>query len=938
MGRVGVAGARAVVNSFRPTIISFDPNLLTNWYAAQQATRTASLLSRTEGPQLSGVSTRDASSARGPTDVTPPWADIDNLPSPDEKIRDALSASQFVDENGANLGTGGPVHPDHKKLFALYRGLDRLQAIAGFAAKDDTPSARLRGLDRQFQDGLTEVLSYIDSFEADDFEIAAGTKRKEADAALTVPRTRSEFTGKVAHRASVLEPMSGLSTSDVFTVSVTKNGATQDITMSMADVGEPLTLDAVVGYMNQRLEDEGVVSRFSRERIIEREDEDDEGEFSLPPNTFGIKIEGVSTERLSFSAPDATATVQVAGVSGTGNREAGQILEFTGVDGGAPTLRGGPRLEPEEQGDEDTDTSVQVRASVQDSNGNLYVTGTTRVDLGQGAPLGETDAFVSKYDSTGTLVWTRSLGASQDASGLAIALDSDENVVIAGEVAGEAVVGARGGGTDGFVSKLDSGGQTLWTRQVSPAADDGAIGLSAGANGAVYVTGYANAALSSTSGYAGGEDATLIKLDGQGATVYEHQFGGAGDDRAVKTALAQDGNLVVASIESGRAIVRKLNESDPGQPPLWEVDLGDLNKGQIGDLKMDGDRIYLAGTTRAAGLTANGDGAELGTFSGGRDGFLTRIDDLGGTADVTYTRYIGSNASDNINSLTIHNGDVILAGDTLGDMDGTGNSGTRDGFIARYSAGGDEVWTQQYGGRSGFASAQSVTVDPTGSSVLDVLGLPRGDITYGGPRTVTANGPVRAGQSFSIAVDGGRPKKITIEADDTLRALSRKIENVLLLNGEARVRRTSEGDKLRIEGKEGVKIELIAGDGADDALKGLGLEAGLVVNEGSLLDNDDEAVDTANDGPLFFGLGLERDLKIDNRTGASRASQVLLDSLSAVRKAFNDLTRDPALDALLRESNRVSGPVPADLQRQIANYQAGLDRLLGGGPTTGGFF
>ncbi|MGF1455946.1 MAG: hypothetical protein ACFB6R_11305 [Alphaproteobacteria bacterium] len=930
----------------RPTILSFDTSLLTSWYTARQAEATASLLARTQGPQLSGVSTRESDSARGPTDVTPPWLDVENLPTPDEKLREALATRDFVNENGANLGSGGPVHPDHKKLFALYQGMERLQTIAAHAAKDDTSTLRLRGFDRQFQDGLTEVLAYIDGFEAEAFEISAGEKRRQADTALSVPRTLSEHVGRVAHRTSVLDPMTGLSGNEVFTVSVAKNNTTIDISMDLSEInaagnadnpGVP-TLDEIVSYVNGRLEENGIVSRFARERIIEREDEGGDDDFALPPNTFGIKIKGVSTESLSFSAPAAQPVVHVAGVSGTGNKQAGQVFEFTGVDGTDPTLKGGPRLEPEEPGDEDTDTSVQVEASVADSQGNVYVTGRTRVDLGQGAPIGETDAFISKYDSTGTLVWTRSLGASENAAGLAIALDSNENVVVAGEVTGSAVTGSRGGGTDGFVTQLDSRGETLWTRQVAPAADDSALGLTAGANGAIYVSGVTKAALGSGLTQAGGEDATLTKLEADGSLAYQHQFGTAGDDRAEAVAVAQDGNLVVASVENGRAIVRKLNEADPTQT-LWTVDLGDLNKGSIGDLKVDGERIYLAGTTRAGGLNAGGDANDLGTFDGGRDGFLTRIDDLGATADAAYTRYLGSSASDNVHSLAILNGDVIVAGDTLGDVEGNTLKGTRDGFVSRYTADGDHVWTEQYAGREGHASARSVTVDPTGRSVLDVLGLPRGTITYGEPRTVTSHGPVREGQYFSIAVDGKRPKKVTIDADETMRSLSRKIENVLLLDGEARVRRTSDGDTIRIEGNEGIQIELIPGKGADDALKGLGLEPGLVVDDGSLLDQDDGEEDAvASDGPLFFGLGLERDLRIDNKTDAARASSVLLDSLSAIRKAFNDLTRDPALDALLRDSQRTSGPVPADLQRQIANYQAGLDRLLGGGPTTGGFF
>ncbi len=916
-------------------VIGLDANLLTGWYDAKRLNATIGTARQTVSAQNTAT-TRDNDSARGPTDTVPPWLDIDSLPSPDEKLRNALATTTFINEKSSALG-GGDIHPDHRKLFAIYKGLDTLQAIAGHAANEDTSALLLRGLDRRFQDGLSEVLTYIDNLDTADFELTAGAKRKQADGEIAVPRTLSQFTGPPVHFSSINDPMAGLAGTEQFTVSVTKSGVTTAVAMDLSEISGDLTLDAVVEHMNGKMEAAGMVSRFDRERILRETDEveDDEADPKPPPDSFGLVIKGVSTEALSFSASNATAMVRVAGVSGTGNREAGQLLGFTGIDSATPQIDGGPRIEPEEQGDEEQDTSVQAQASATDSQGNTYVTGTTRVDLGNGAPLGETDAFISKYASTGQLLWTRSLGASDDASAQAIAIDQDDNVIVAGQVTGDAVTGALGGGKDAFVTKLDSRGQTLFTRQVSPTSDDGALGLATGTDGSIYVTGYTNSALASGLTHGGGTDGTLTKLDAGGALVYQRQFGGAGNDRAGQVAVAQDGNLIVASVEDGKGVVRKFSETDPTAAPLWEITLGDLNGGQIGALAVDGGTVYVAGGTRAGGLTAGGTATELGSYNDARDGFFTRINDAGATAAAQYTQYVGTGASDDIHTLAVHNGDVILGGDTQGALNGGDLRGTKDGFIARYGADGTHMWTEQYGGREKMASARSITVEDQGRSVLDVLGLPKGEIDYGQARTVTAHGPVRAGQYFSVAVDGGRPEKITIEADDTMRELARKVENVLLLKGEARVRRTSEGDRLRIEGAENVRIELIPGEGNDDALRGLGLAAGTIVNDGSLLDGDDEEDPNA---PLFFGLGLERNLDLTNRTDATHANKVILDSLAALRKAFNTLTRDPELDALLKEGAKLSGPVPAHIQGQLANYQAGLDRLLGGGPTVGGLF
>jgi hypothetical protein len=80
-------------------------------------------------------------------------------------------------------------------------------------------------------------------------------------------------------------------------------------------------------------------------------------------------------------------------------------------------------------------------------------------------------------------------------------------------------------------------------------------------------------------------------------------------------------------------------------------------------------------------------------------------------------------------------------------------------------------------------------------------------------------------------VDGGRKKKITIDDDETMRSLTFKLNAVLVLDGNSDVRRSANGDMLRIKPKEGVKIELFAGDDGRDALNGLGLPEGAIIGK-----------------------------------------------------------------------------------------------------------
>jgi len=87
-----------------------------------------------------------------------------------------------------------------------------------------------------------------------------------------------------------------------------------------------------------------------------------------------------------------------------------------------------------------------------DSLGNVFISGGTLGDL-DGANAGSIDAFVSKYDADGNLVWTRQLGTTDSDIGYAVSADGLGNVFMSGYTRG-ALDGINAGGTDAFVTKI----------------------------------------------------------------------------------------------------------------------------------------------------------------------------------------------------------------------------------------------------------------------------------------------------------------------------------------------------------------------------------------------------------------------------------------------------------------------------------------------------
>ncbi len=488
-----------------------------------------------------------------------------------------------------------------------------------------------------------------------------------------------------------------------------------------------------------------------------------------------------------------------------------------------------------------------------------------------------------------------------------------------GSVDGDLSSSSIGGAGDSFVTKFDSSGQEVFTRQISPLRKDAGNDIAVGADGSIYVTGVTSAAMTSAQTYGGGTDAFITKLDSAGTLQYHRQIGGLNDEIGLAISVDQNGDLISATLENGEAVVRKYSSANGTDAAIWETNLGAISGGSISSVVVENNEIYIGGST---GNTAFGAGSVVDAHTTyGQDGFVTKLTDSGSSVAADYTTFIGTVSLDKVNDLTVLNGEVYMAGEVRGDLAGGTMHGTVNGFAAKLSTLGVRDWSHQYSGRDGKAVANTITVDSSGDSVLDILGL---------PKNVVTQSSVRDGDYFYISVDGGHKRKITIDADDTMRALAFKINAVLLLDGEARSRRTSEGDRLRIEVKEGVRVDLIAGPEGRDALVGLGLKEGTLYDDGSILDEKtpvDEAQST------IYGLGLASTLSLKEPLDASYALELIDNALSVIRDVYRDITKDPALEEALNSLNKGKGPVPAYLTSQISNYQAGLARL---GAVSGG--
>jgi uncharacterized delta-60 repeat protein len=171
-----------------------------------------------------------------------------------------------------------------------------------------------------------------------------------------------------------------------------------------------------------------------------------------------------------------------------------------------------------------------ARSIIQSSDGGYVVAGAT-----SSFGAGWYDIYVVKLDSAGNVQWTKTIGGSSDDEANSIIQSSDGGYVVAGWTKS---FGA--GWEDIYVVKLDSSGNVLWTKTIGGSSDDEANSIIQSSDGGYVVAGYTK------SFGAGSRDIYLVKLDSSGNVQWTKTIGGSYENVAYSIIQSSDGGYVVA--------------------------------------------------------------------------------------------------------------------------------------------------------------------------------------------------------------------------------------------------------------------------------------------------------------------------------------------------------------------------------------------------------
>lgn len=189
------------------------------------------------------------------------------------------------------------------------------------------------------------------------------------------------------------------------------------------------------------------------------------------------------------------------------------------------------------------------RAVASPDGGLVFVTSKSSAGGGHG----KTEAWIVKLNAAGDTVWTRTMGGQEDDVAARIAVTSDGNYIIVGSTQssdGDVTDKRPTFGQDMWVIKLDGNGHTIWTKTFGGGAGDEGTAVVVTPDGGCLVAGATESNNGEIVGNHGSSDAWVVKLDKQGKAEWSKVYGGSGFDEITQITATPEGYVLAGLTDS----------------------------------------------------------------------------------------------------------------------------------------------------------------------------------------------------------------------------------------------------------------------------------------------------------------------------------------------------------------------------------------------------
>jgi hypothetical protein len=376
---------------------------------------------------------------------------------------------------------------------------------------------------------------------------------------------------------------------------------------------------------------------------------------------------------------------------------------------------------------------------------NFPVTNGSTLNGGEDAFITEFDP------TGGGLLLSMYVGGSMEDAGVSLALDSSDNIFATGVTASTDFPVTSGafqttlrGGSNAFVTKFNSAGSMVYSTYYGGNNQTAGFGIALDSSDNAYVTGQTDSTnlpvLNNFQGAGGFFDGFAAKFNPTGtALLFSTYMGGSATDRGFYVAVDSAGNSFYTGATTStdfpttRGVVQRNKhglvldgyavELGPTGAQVWGTYLGGVqNDVAIGITLDSSDNVYITGYTRSGNFPVT-TGAFQTTFGGVVDAFLTEL-----SPDATrfvFSTYLGGSLYDSGEFVTLDSsGNIYVVGNTLSTDFPTldpiqsafaGGARLGDAFVAKFNPGGGSLVYSTYLGGSEDDVLYSVAVDSSGT-------------------------------------------------------------------------------------------------------------------------------------------------------------------------------------------------------------------------------
>jgi hypothetical protein len=360
------------------------------------------------------------------------------------------------------------------------------------------------------------------------------------------------------------------------------------------------------------------------------------------------------------------------------------------------------------------------------------------------------DVFVTRLNSKATkILFSTYLGGGDDDEGRSVTVDDDGRIYLTGFTDSTDYPSTAGAfrrdlpGRDAFVTKLEPDGKLVWSTYLGGEGDDVGESIATDRPGSPYVTGSTTSAdFPTTAGILQpndqpGRDAFVTKLSDDASDLsWSTYLGGAGADDGLDITIKGLNAFVVGGTSSddfpttagafqaadpdlggSDAFVLQLTIAAGGT--IYSTYLGGSDSDVAKDVAVEGANAFVTGTTSSDDYPTTG-GAFQVLPDGPSDAFVTKVGDGGGA--LVYSTYLGGAQDEEGESIAVNNeGLAFVCGQTFSidfpttaDAFDPGDNPGPDPFFTKLSRKGGSLKSSTYFGDTGDGICRNVKTKGSG--------------------------------------------------------------------------------------------------------------------------------------------------------------------------------------------------------------------------------